>query len=217
MRLLVLHHRQLISQSIASHTTIRGYQTLISPLSLADAKAIAQTFVPDIAIVDVEFDSGNGFRAAHLLMQLNSKLRVILVLPPKADFLQPALMTDASGYLPTDFDLPELDICLQQLEDRFRYISPTFASRLSFPLPTTDPAVIDKLDGLTKRHKQVLILVCRGLMITEIADILHLSFDTIVSHKKTIAYRLGLKSRRDLVYFMIPYGEWLQTNAHLVS
>lgn len=173
--------------------------------------------MPDIALVDVRFDGGNGFRVAHLLMQLNSKTRVVLVLPPKVEYLQSALLTDASGYLPDTFDLPELDICLQHLRDRFRYISPTFAAQLHFPLPTTDPAVIARLDGLSVRQKQILILTCRGLMISEIAEQLHISPDTVASHKKNIANALGLKSRRDIIYFMSSYGEWLQANAQLVD
>ncbi len=209
MIILILHPHQLVCQSLASHFIRLGHEASCSGLTITDAILIARQIPPDIALIDLGFDGGNGFQAAHLLLLAHVKTRVILCLPPNPAYLQMAVQTDASGYLPTDFELPELETCLQWVQDRFRYISPAFATQLRLPIPVVDPLIVEKIKNLTEREKKVLRLICRGLMQKEIAQLLGIVESTVVSFKKTIADKLGLVSRREIPFFMAPYLAFL--------
>lgn len=49
-------------------------------------------------------------------------------------------------------------------------------------------------DGLTVRETEVLTLVAQGLLNKEIADQLGISLHTVISHRKNIASKLGIKT-----------------------
>jgi DNA-binding CsgD family transcriptional regulator len=52
----------------------------------------------------------------------------------------------------------------------------------------------DNNDGLTSREIEVLTLVAQGLINKEIADSLNISLHTVISHRKNIAAKLGIKT-----------------------
>jgi DNA-binding CsgD family transcriptional regulator len=52
----------------------------------------------------------------------------------------------------------------------------------------------DNNDGLTVRETEVLTLVAKGLLNKEIADQLGISLHTVISHRKNIASKLGIKT-----------------------
>lgn len=120
-----------------------------------------------------------------------------------------AIQTDASGYLPPDFDLPELEICLQIVQNRFRYVSPAFAQFLQLPINVADTVIAGQIQRLTLRQKEFLRLVCTGLFQKEIAGAMGITKETVVSYKKDLTRKLQLDSRRDLRYFLAPYSHLL--------
>lgn len=207
--LLILHSRQSVCQSTANHLSAIGYEAQCGAPTVEEAVMTARQTAPDIALIDSSFDGGHGFEAAHLLLQANRQTRVILCLPPDPALLPMALLTDASGYLPANFDLPELDSCLHYLRDRFRYVSPTFAKLLNLPIPAAEPAVAKLIEKLTVRQKQFLRLLCEGLFQKEIADKMGITNNTVEWYKKELTLWFGLGSRRDLRYFLAPYRSLL--------
>ncbi|MBQ7530213.1 MAG: response regulator transcription factor [Paludibacteraceae bacterium] len=61
----------------------------------------------------------------------------------------------------------------------------------------------DASEELSKREKEVLTLVVQGLMNKEIADKLHLSLHTVLSHRKNIAKKLNIHSTAGLTIYAI--------------
>ncbi|WP_314969980.1 LuxR C-terminal-related transcriptional regulator [Phocaeicola abscessus] len=74
----------------------------------------------------------------------------------------------------------------------------------SSPLPkekrNTDPTL------LTKREIEVLILLAKGYINKEIADKLHISITTVISHRKNIQEKLGIKSVSGLTIYAVING-----------
>jgi DNA-binding CsgD family transcriptional regulator len=77
------------------------------------------------------------------------------------------------------------------------------------------PAWPDMEDKATKRHLEVLVLLCKGLLIQEIGSLLHISRNCVNAHLKhmykifhvrnreemvSMAWELGLVTRRDCFY-----------------
>jgi len=59
---------------------------------------------------------------------------------------------------------------------------------------------------LSKREQEVLGLVAQGLMNKEIADRLHLSITTVISHRKNLANKLGIHSLAGLTVYAYTHG-----------
>lgn len=63
----------------------------------------------------------------------------------------------------------------------------------------------DNLDSseLTDREKDVLVLIAKGQMSKEIADTLNISIHTVISHRKNITKKTGIKSIAGLVAYAL--------------
>ncbi|MDR0895387.1 MAG: LuxR C-terminal-related transcriptional regulator [Prevotellaceae bacterium] len=74
-------------------------------------------------------------------------------------------------------------------------------------LPTLSrPNPADNGHELTSREIEVLILVTSGLINKEIADKLNISLTTVISHRKNITEKLGIKSVAGLTIYAVVQG-----------
>lgn len=60
-----------------------------------------------------------------------------------------------------------------------------------------------KLKSLTKREKEILVILSTGKISRDIADILNISMNTVEQHKKNIRKKLNLKTVGQLINFTI--------------
>ena len=68
-------------------------------------------------------------------------------------------------------------------------------------------ATIEKTEHeLSIREIEVLILITKGLINKEIADKLHISLTTVISHRKNITEKLGIKSVSGLTVYAVMNG-----------
>ena len=58
-------------------------------------------------------------------------------------------------------------------------------------------------EALTEREKEVLVLVAKGYMRKEIADMLHISMNTVNTHRKNINAKTGIKSIAGLTVYAL--------------
>lgn len=59
---------------------------------------------------------------------------------------------------------------------------------------------------LSAREQEVLTLLVRGLINKEIADKLHISLTTVITHRKNITEKLGIKSLSGLTIYAVMHG-----------
>jgi regulator of cell morphogenesis and NO signaling len=74
--------------------------------------------------------------------------------------------------------------------------------------------MVERMDGsvgsvsfagveLTGRESQVLAALARGLSNKEIADLLHISTHTVISHRKKVMHKTGFKTAQGLTFFAL--------------
>lgn len=59
---------------------------------------------------------------------------------------------------------------------------------------------------LSAREIEVLVLLCRGMINKEIAEELHISLTTVITHRKNITEKLGIKSLSGLTIYAVMNG-----------
>lgn len=62
---------------------------------------------------------------------------------------------------------------------------------------------IEKTEHELSIQIEVLILITKGLINKEIADKLHISLTTVISHRKNITEKLGIKSVSGLTVYAV--------------
>ena len=58
-------------------------------------------------------------------------------------------------------------------------------------------------DNLTEREKEILVSVAKGMLNKEIADQYNLSIHTVISHRKNITRKTGIKSVAGLTVYAL--------------
>ncbi len=72
-------------------------------------------------------------------------------------------------------------------------------------MPRRD-AMPDDGSGLTAREIEVLTMVARGMINKEIADRLSISLTTVITHRKNITEKLGIKTVSGLAIYAVMHG-----------
>ncbi len=70
--------------------------------------------------------------------------------------------------------------------------------------PKTNHMIEDS--AISVRELEVLKLVALGLLNKEVADRLHISLNTVLSHRKNITAKLGIKTVSGLIFYCISHG-----------
>ena len=63
-----------------------------------------------------------------------------------------------------------------------------------------------KAHELSDREKEVMVLIVKGYINKEIADMLHIALSTVITHRKNIMEKLGLKSVSALTIYAVTNG-----------
>jgi DNA-binding NarL/FixJ family response regulator len=106
-----------------------------------------------------------------------------------------ALRLGAGGVLKREAEPPVLASALRSVFQSLVVLEPTFLA----PLLTLEPPSAAPIDELTKREREVLELLARGLSNKGIAEALKISDHTVKFHVNALLSKLGAQSRTEVV------------------
>jgi DNA-binding NarL/FixJ family response regulator len=118
------------------------------------------------------------------------------------DYVYAALRAGASGFLLKDTSPAALLTGIRTVAAGEGMLAPTITRRLieAFSLrPEPGPAPGRRLESLTEREREVLVLIARGLSNTELAAKLYVSMATVKTHIGRLLAKLHARDRAQLV------------------
>jgi two-component system response regulator NreC len=160
---------------------------------------------PDLVILDIGMPGLNGLETISQMRQKVPKTK-ILVLSMHQDkrFVASAIRRGASGYLLKDGAVEELIGAIQRIMNGQRYISPVLSDVVADELMNPDRKEIKSgIEELSTRERQILSFVAAGTSRSEIAKRLHISPETVKTHRRNIMAKLHFHSQSDMVKFAI--------------
>jgi DNA-binding NarL/FixJ family response regulator len=160
---------------------------------------------PDVIVLDISMPRLNGMDACALLRQKIPDVRfVFLTVNEDPDIAAEAIGLGGSGYLLKNSASSELFTAIEQALAGEIYITPLVTKGVPldvFLRKATEPGV-----KLSVRQCEVLQLLAEGLLMKEIAELLHVSERTVAFHKYTIMDQLGVKTSAELVQYALERG-----------
>jgi DNA-binding NarL/FixJ family response regulator len=155
----------------------------------------------DCLLLDLSLPGRNGLEMLPDIRKLQPELRV-LVLTMHVDRIlaEAALAAGATGFVPKDSAMDELEHALDEVLAGRRYLSPR-VPKLTHRVGLD--AMHASLSRLTPRQQQILSLLGQGRTSAEIGAQLGLSENTITFHRQRIRKILGLSSEWELTHFAI--------------
>jgi DNA-binding NarL/FixJ family response regulator len=151
---------------------------------------------PHVILMDYRLPDGDGVATAREIKGLLPSTRIVMLTASSDDMvLRQAIEAGCSGYLTKDHTVEELILAVRAAHNGEALISPAMLSKLIDRLGDRTRTGSD----LTKREKEVLRLLARGLSNQAIAAELGIRLATVRNHVQSVIEKLQAHSKLEAV------------------
>ena len=171
--------------------------------------AAVSTHQPDLILMDVRMKRLDGISATQLIRaQKNPPPISMLTTFGDEDVLWNALVAGAAGFILKDAPAEEMVRASRVVANGGAWLDPRVTGhvikhyRTTIPLNKSD----SEIDSLTQREREVLVLIARGLVNSEIAARLSVSEATVKTHISRIFDKLGTRDRAAAIIHAYDHG-----------
>lgn len=167
---------------------------------------------PDIIMVDINLPDGSGIELIELIGEKKLDTRAIVITVFEDDrHIMHAISAGATGYVLKDDPSISIEQAIHMILDGGAPISPTVARHIldrfkesKNEMPASGSP--EKIQSLTPREREILILVSDGFTDQEIAYKVNISYHTVTTHVKHIYQKLCVNTRVDAAREAIRFG-----------
>jgi DNA-binding NarL/FixJ family response regulator len=156
-------------------------------------------------LLDISMPGRNGIEIVKQLRTNGIKTPILIIsMYPEEQYAIRALKAGASGFLSKESANEELLVAVHKILSGQKYISSSIADKLAETLG--EPGEIPSHELLSDREMQVLQLIGSGKTVSEIAEELSLSVNTISTYRTRILEKLSLHNSAELTRYALNHG-----------
>ena len=158
----------------------------------------------DLILLDINLPEVDGLTLLKQVKSSHPEIKILILTQyDKAAFIQSAIEAGADGYLLKNLSRDQV----------LEAISKVLAGETFFAKEAMDTLVISmRRQGtahevkITKREKEVMILLAKGFTVNELADKLFISSHTAETHRRNIMAKMKFKNRAELTIYAKEHG-----------
>jgi DNA-binding NarL/FixJ family response regulator len=170
---------------------------------------ICQNQKIDLILMDLEMPEMGGIEATAIIKNDLPNIKIIAVtMLNDYNTIKKALRSGMDGYIVKNLGIAELQKAIETVMNGKIYMSPEIANILALGVAGRKPNQA-YVPALTRREKEVIELIIKGLTNEAIAEKLFLSPLTVGTHRKNVLSKLNLKNTAMLVKYAGDYPEIL--------
>ena len=170
--------------------------------------AFLETLDADLIILDIAMPGIGGMETISKVKSKYPAIKILMLTMYKnKQYFYSAMSAGADGYLMKDDSDNELMVAIERILSGKSYISPFIAEDFA------DDVISmyrnerrSPFQELTRREKQILQLVVKGLTSKQMAEHLRLSQRTIDHHRSNLLRKFNLKNSVEMVNFAVQNG-----------
>lgn len=202
-RILLVDDHTLILQGIKHVVSqMPEIEKVYTASSGAEAMLLIDMQPFDIYLLDVELPDTNGFELIDKILRKHPEARILVnTMHEEIWILKRLTKASISGAILKSADINELTLAIQTILKGGQYLCKRFKTILN--RMQTEEQIKEQL---TLREMEVLQAIAKGFNTREIADLLHVSNNTIETHRKSLMSKLEARNAVDLVLKAINLG-----------
>jgi len=176
-----------------------------------EAAELAEKLQPDVVLMDVVMEEGDGIEATRAIRQRCPKTQVlILTVHADQELFRRAIAAGAVGYVLKDISPENLVRAIRAVYSGKTMVSPRILRGLIEEMQRQAEegrlGGIRRVHGLTEREVEVLLAVAQGCSDKEIAAQLFVSQSTVKTHLRSIYRKLGVRNRAQAAAWAVEKG-----------
>ncbi len=169
-----------------------------------EAVRLSRELRPRVVLMDVHMPGVDGVAATERITREAADTRVLGLSTFDLDeYVVAMLRAGASGFLPKDISPEELVAGVRTVHRGESAVAPRLLTRLIGTFVRATPPrpalAAPRVDGLTEREREVLVLIARGHSNGEIAEELTVSPSTVKNHVTNLFSKIGARDRAQAV------------------
>ncbi len=201
------------------HLFIEGIKALIKDSDAVqlvgeayDGESLMQllkTKSPDVVLMDVNMPKMNGIEATKRIKSQHPEVKILgLTMFDDTNYISEMMKAGASGYLVKTTGKAELINAISKVHEGEKYLSNEVSVKLIERMfdGSGDQLLSQRRLEITPREKEIVRLIAQELTNVEIAERLKNSPMTIITHRKNLLRKLGVKNTAGLIKYVMQHG-----------
>jgi DNA-binding NarL/FixJ family response regulator len=200
IRILIIDDHPLVTDGIQMMLKDAGYLSIIGKAKNgAEALQFLEDNEPEIILLDISLPDIDGLQLCDKIREKNKYSKILgLTSANDASIITQLLHRGANGYLLKNMERNELLEAIDKVMDGKIFLSKAANEKVLEQFSSLSTA-LHEIPALTRREKEILLLLDEGLNGPQIADKLFLSHYTIETHRKNLMQKLNANSLAQLL------------------
>jgi RNA polymerase sigma factor (sigma-70 family) len=209
MRVVIADDHTVVRQGIRGVLEdMDGLEVVAEAGDGEEAIGLVGALSPDVVVLDVTMPKKSGLEVTRELREQGVDVRIlILSMHEDPEYILQAVRAGADGYVLKDVAPSELRDAVQAVHEGREYFTARVTHQLSVGLRQEIEAeqLRTRLDSLTNREREVMLLVAEGLTNREIGERLEISPRTVETHRERVMSKLRVRSVAELTRFVVEH------------
>ena len=210
LRIVIADDHEVVRQGVRGVLDGEGCFQIVGEAQDGDAAiALVTEIEPDVLVLDVNMPGKSGLDVTRELRAAGVSVCIlILSMHDEPEYVLQAVRSGADGYVLKDVSPAELRDAVRAVYEGREYFTAQVSQQLSVGLreEIEEQQLRTRLDSLTPREKEVLLLVAEGHTNREAGGELDISPRTIETHRERVMDKLRVRTVAGLTRFVVEHG-----------
>lgn len=210
MRVVIADDHMVVRQGIRGVLEeIDGLEIVAEAGDGDEALALVAEHRPDVVVVDVNMPGKTGLEVTKALREDEIPVRIlILSMHDDPEYILQAVRAGADGYVLKDVAPADLRDAVVAVHEGREYFTARVTQQLGVGLrrEIEEEQLRTRVNSLTNREMEVLLLVAEGLTNREAGDRLDISPRTVETHRERVMGKLRIRTVAGLTRFVVEHG-----------
>ena len=204
IRVLIVDDHEMVRSGLTAFLRSAEDLELVGEASNGrEAIQLSAELCPDVVLMDLHMPEVDGVEAIRVIRECQPEIRVVALTSfPEAGLVERALQAGALSYLLKNVSASELADAVRAAYAGRPTLAPEAAQALIQQVTRSTAPSYD----LSRREREVLTLMARGMSNRAIAGQLFISPSTVDFHAGNIYSKLGVSSRTQAVAMAVKHG-----------
>lgn len=200
IKLVIIDDHPLVSGGVAMMLKDVNYVQIDASLATGkQALKYLENGSPDIILLDISLPDIDGLELCDTIRKKNKEVKIIgLTSTNEAGIITQFLAKGGNGYLLKNMERDELLTAIDEVMDNKIFLSKSANQKLLEQFKTVSEA-IHSTPVLTRREKEIIVLLHEGMNGPQIAEKLFLSPYTVETHRKNLMQKLNVNNTQQLL------------------